>query len=192
MKKLAIVFLLVAAIVGLSVFSTYAVRKDEIASRRASVDKAWRQVNSAMQRRAEMVPTVLESMKATAARHRELVAEVEQARSEVQSAKNPADTIAASRQMDAAMAKLYAAAQDDPDLLVNQKFFAVQDQWAIATNRIAPERSQYNEAIQSYNAFISEFPNDVFAKWANYPPMDNAFSADADSATRTTAELLRH
>lgn len=191
MKKLAVVLVLVAAIVGLSVFSTYAVRKDEIASRRAGVDKAWTQVNSAMQRRADMVPTVLASMKATASRHRNLVAEVEQARTAVQSSTNPVDTIAASRRLDAAMAKLYASAQDDPDLLVNQKFFAVQDQWATASNRIAPERSQYNDAVQNYNAFISEFPNDVFARWAKFAPMDDAFSADADGANRATAQLLR-
>jgi len=191
MKKIAVVFVLVAAIVGLSVFSTYAVRKDEIAARRASVDKAWSQVNAAMQRRADMVPTVLASMRATALRHHDLVAEVQQARSAVQSSNNAADTITASRQLDSAMARLYASAQDDPDLLVNQKFFAVQDQWAIASNRIAPERAQYNQAVQNYNAFISQFPNDVFARWAKFAPMDNAFSADADAASRTTAELLK-
>lgn len=190
MKKIAVVFVLVAAIVGLSVFSTYAVRKDEIASRRANVDKAWSQVNAAIERRADMVPTVIASMKATASRHRELVAEVNEARAAVQSAQTPADTIAASRRLDAAMAKLYASAQDDPDLLVNQKFFAVQDQWATASNRIAPERSQYSDAVQNYNAFIAEFPNDVFARWAKFPPMDNAFSADANDASRTTAQLL--
>jgi LemA protein len=191
MKKLLTVFVLMAAIVGLSVFSTYLVRRDEMASRHAKVDKAWSQVHVAMQRRAELVPTVLATMKANAGRNHALVAEAEQATADLQTATTPADAIAASRRLDAAIARLYAAAQDDPDLLVNHKFFALQDQWATATNRIAPERVHYDHAVQDYNAFIADFPNDVFARWASFGPMENAFSSDANAASRTTAQLLQ-
>ena len=191
MKKLLIVFVLIAAIVGLSVFSTYVVRRDEIAARRATVNKAWSQVNAAMQRRADLVPTVLATMKANAGRNHALVAEAEQARADVQAATQPADAIAASRRLDVAIARLYASAQDDPDLLVNQRFFALQDQWAIATNRVAPERVHYDQAVQDYNAFIADFPNDVFARWASFGPLENVFSSDADSASRTTAQLMQ-
>ena len=191
MKKLLIIFVLIATIVGLSVFSTYIVRRDEIAARRATVDKAWTQVNVAMQRRADLVPTVLDTMKANAGRNHALVAEAQQARAGVQAATTPADAIAASRRLDAAIARLYAAAQDDPDLLVNHRFFALQDQWAIATNRVAPERVNYDKAVKDYNAFIADFPNDVFARWASFRPMENVFSADAESASRTTARLMQ-
>jgi LemA protein len=190
MKKLSVVVLLVAAIVGLSVFSTYMVRRDEIAGRRHNVDTAWTQVNSAIQRRAELVPAVLASMKATVARNHDAAADVEQASADVRSAGTPVDTIAASRRLDASMAKLYAAAQNDPDLLVNQKFFALQDQWAAAGNRIAPERVRFDRAVQDYNAFIADFPNDLFARWASFSPMENYFSADSNAASRTTAELM--
>ncbi len=189
MKKLSIVVLLVAAVVGVSVLSTYMVRRDEIASRRDSVDQAWNHVNSAIQRRADLVPAVLASTKAT--RNRELVAEVQQARAGVQSASTPVDIIAANRRLDAAVSRLFAAQQNDPDVLFNQKFFAVQDQWATASNRVAPERVHYDQAVQSYNAFISDFPNDVFARWASFTPMENYFHADANAASRTTAELMR-
>ena len=189
MKKLSIVVLLVAAVVGISVFSTFAVRRDEIASRHRSVDQAWSRVNSAIQRRADLVPAVLASTKAT--RNRELAAEVEQARADVQSASTPVGAIAASRRLESAVSRLFALQQDDPDLLVNRKFFAVQEQWAVASNRIAPERVHYDQALQRYNAFIADFPNDVFARWASFSPMENYFQADANAATRSTAELIR-
>ena len=65
----------------------------------------------------------------------------------------------------------------------------MQDQWAAASNRVTPERIHYDQAVQNYNAFIAEFPNDIFARWASLPPMENYFSADANAASRTTAEL---
>lgn len=191
MKKLSIVVLLVVAVISVSVFSTYMVRRDEIASHHRAVDESWKHVNSAIQRRADMVPAVLSSMKTVAAHHRDLVAETEQARSEVESAKNPVDIIAANRRLDASVSRLFALQQDNPDLLFNQKFFLVQDQWAAASNRVAPERVHYDQAVQDYNAFISDFPNDVFARWASFGPMENYFSADANAATRTTAELMK-
>ncbi len=191
MKKLSIVVLLVLAVVSVSVFSTYLVRRDEIASRRHNIDDAWNHVNSAIQRRADLVPAVLASMKGVSAHHRDLAAEVEQARADVQSSKTPVEIIAANRRLDSSVSRLFALQQDDPDLLFNQKFFLVQDQWAAASNRVAPERIHYDQALQDYNAFISDFPNDVFARWASFAPMDNYFSADANAATRTTAELMR-
>ena len=191
MKKLSIVVLLVAAVVSVSVFSTYLVRRDEIASRRHKVDEAWNHVNSAIQRRADLVPAVLASMKGVAAHHRDLATEIGQARADVQSSKTPVDMIAANRRLDASVARLFALQQDDPDLLFNQKFFLVQDQWAAASNRVAPERIHYDQVVQDYNSFISDFPNDVFARWASFTPMDNYFNADATAATRTTAKLLR-
>ena len=191
MKKLSLIVLLVAAVVSVSVISTYLVRRDEIASRHHAVDESWNHVNSAIQRRADLVPAVLSSMRTVVAHHRDLAAEVQQAADAVQSAKNPADTIAANRRLDASVSRLLALQQDDPDMLFNQKFFLVQDQWATASNRVTPERIHYDQAVQDYNAFITDFPNDVFARWASFAPMENYFHADADAATRTTAELLR-
>ncbi len=189
MKKLSLIVLLTAAVVGISVFSTYLIRRDEIASRRHSVEQAWNQVNSAMQRRADLVPTVLASTRVTAARHPDMVAEVKHSCAEVQSAQAPADVIAANRRLDASVSRFFAASEEDPDRLFNQKFFVVQDEWAAASNRIAPERVHYNQAVRDYNAFIAEFPNDIFAHWASFSPMQNYFSAEAGAASKTTAQL---
>ena len=191
MKKLLLVFLLVAVIVGSSVLSTYVVRRDEIAARHRLVDQAWNHVNSAIQRRADLVPAALATMRATASRQPDAVSEVQQSRDRIRSAAKPEDAIAANRRLDAGMARLFAGAQDDPDLLVNRKFFAVQEQWAVASNRIAPERLRYDRAVQDYNAFIAGFPNSVFARWASFSPMENSFTADADAASRSTAQLMR-
>lgn len=191
MKKLLLVTLLIAAIVGISVFSTYAVRRDQIATRRASVDKAWAQVSQAIARRADFAPAVLATVKNTAARNREVVKSIEDSRSAINAARTPVETIAANRELDSAMARLFAAAQNDPDLLVNTRFFTAQDRWTAASNAIVPARQRYDDAVQDYNAFISDFPNDVFATWASYRPLENYFSADANAASESTAALMK-
>jgi LemA protein len=185
MKKLALAAFLVVTVVGISVFSTYVVMRDEIASRRHSVDQAWNHVNSALQRRADLVPAVVASMKGVAARHRDIAADIDRALADLQSASTPVGAVVANRRLDAAVSRLFALQGDDPDLLMNQKFFAMQDQWAAASNRIAPERVRYDQAVQDYNAFISDFPNDVFAHWASFPPMVNYFIAEASASPRT-------
>src|ERR1051326_3950315 len=115
MKKLLIVLLLAASIIGISVFSTYVVRRDEIAARRHTVEQAWNHVNSAMQRRADLVPAVISVMRHMASRNRATCAEEEKARPDVQSANPPVEPTAATGRLDAAVAKLLASAQDDAD-----------------------------------------------------------------------------
>lgn len=187
MKKLLFALVLVAAIVGLSVFSTYAVRRDQIASRRAAVEQAWTHVNEAMLRRNDMVPSMLTAVRATAARHRDAAAEVRQASSDLVAAATPQATIDASQRLDTAMAKLIEASQDDPDLLANRRFFVLQDKWAAATNWITEQRVKYSDVVRDYNGFIAEFPNRVFARWGAFTPADNYFSSTPEPAADTAA-----
>lgn len=187
MKKLLFALVLIAAIVGLSVFSTYAVRRDQIASRRAGVEQAWTHVNEAMLRRNDLVPSMLAAVRGTAARHRDAAGEVRQANVDMLAAASPQATIDASHRLETAMATLISAAQDDPDLLVNRRFFVLQDKWAAATNRISEERVKYDEEVRDYNGFIAEFPNRIFARWGEFTPADNYFSATPDSTAKTAA-----
>ena len=190
MKKTVLIVLLAAAIVGLSVFSTYIVRRDEIAARRQSVDQAWKHVNTAMEQRADLVPALLATLRTTASRNRAVADEAEHARADVESASTPADTIAANRRLDASVARLLVAAKDDTDLVFNQKFFVMQEKWAVTSNRIAPERAHYDRAVQDYNHFIADFPNHVFARWAHFAPLENYFAADANATSQGTADLM--
>ena len=187
MKKIFLALLLTAAIVSISVFSTFAVRRDQIAARHAGVDHAWMRVNEAILLRNDLVPSMLSAVRATAAHDRAAAGEVRQASSDLQAASTPQATIDASHRLDTAMGTLIADAQNDPDLLANRRFFVLQDKWAAATNRIATERSNFDDAVRDYNAFISDFPNRVFAHWASFTAAPNYFT---DEPARATAELI--
>ncbi|MGH9521174.1 MAG: LemA family protein [Terriglobales bacterium] len=183
MKKILFALLLTAAIVSISVFSTFAVRRDQIGARRAGVDHAWMRVNEAILLRNDLVPSVLSAIRATATRDRSTAAEVKQASSDLQAAATPQATIEASQRLDTAMGTLIADAQNDPDLLANRRFFVLQDKWAAATNRIATERSNFDQTVRDYNDFIADFPNRVFASWASYSAATDYFSNQPAPAT---------
>lgn len=183
MKKILLALVLTAAVIALSVFSTFTVRRDQIAARHAGVDHAWMRVNQAILLRNDLVPSVLSAVGSTAARHRELAVDVRQASSDLQASSSPEATIDASARLDKSMAALIADAQDDPDLLANRRFFVLQDKWASATNRIIAERSNFDGAVRDYNEFISEFPNRVFARWASFSTAPDYFAATPAPAT---------
>ena len=187
MKKILFVLVLAAAIIGLSVFSTYAVRRDQFASRRASVDQAWTRVNEAMLSRNDLVPSMLAAINTTASRHRQVADQVRQASSDLQAAASPEATIAASRRLDSSMTALMAATQQDSDLILNHRFFVLQDKWAAATNRIADEQLHFDAAVRDYNNLISPFPNRLFARWAAFSAADNYF---ANNPAPNTAALI--
>ena len=184
MKKLLLSLVLVFAIAALSIFSTYAVRRDQMAARRARVDHAWIKVSSAMQRRADLVPSVLATMRATTARNRSAAVDVEQARADLQASPTPAAAISASRRLEISVSRLYSEAQNDPDLPANHRFFTLEERWVMATNRIAPERARFDAAVRDYNAFLSDFPNNIFARWASYTPLENYFTLSSQAEER--------
>lgn len=183
MKKILLALVLTAAVSAVSVFSTFAVRRDQIAARRAGVDHAWMRVNEAVLSRNDLVPSLLSAVSATAARHRDLAAEVRQASSDLQAASTPQATIEASQRLETAMNSLISEVQNDPDLLANRRFFTLQDKWAAATNRIVRERANFDDNVRDYNAFISDFPNRIFARWASFTAAPDYFSQQPSPAT---------
>jgi LemA protein len=187
MKKILLVLVLTAAVVGLSVFSSFAVRRDQIAARRSDVDHAWMRVNQAILLRNDLVPSVLSALNATAAHHRATAAEVRQASSDLEAAATPQATIEASRRLDTSVASLISDAQNDPDLLANRRFFVLQDKWAAATNHIATERMNFDSTVRGYNDFIADFPNRVFARWASFSAATDYFSNQPEPASAALA-----
>lgn len=187
MKKIFLVLVLTAAVIALSVFSTYAVHRDQIAARHAGVDHAWMRVNQAILLRNDLVPSVLSASSATTARHRDTASEIRQASSDLEAAATPQATIDASHRLDTSVASLFSAAQDDPDLLANRRFFILQDKWAQATNRIARERMTFDDAVRDYNDFISAFPNRVFARWSSFSAATDYFENQPAPATAALA-----
>lgn len=135
---------------------------------RESVDGAWSQVENVLQRRADLIPNLAETVKGYASHEKEIFVEVADARSRLLGAKGPAAAQAATQGLESALGRLLAIAENYPDLKANQNFLALQDELAGSENRIAVERRRYNDRVRQFNARIRTFPTNLLAATFNF------------------------
>jgi len=176
MKKLLIV---VGALVLLGVVaaSMYVGARNEIVRKNEAVNSAWSQVDVVLQRRADLIPNLVETVKGYAAQEQKVFGDIANARAALLGARTPADRIAANGQLDGALGRLLAIVENYPQLKSNENFLRLQDELAGTENRIAVERRRYNEMVQDYNTYIGLFPNSIFAAWAGFHRNDAYFKA---------------
>ena len=176
MKKLLIV---VGALVLLGVVaaSMYVGARNEIVRKNEAVNSAWSQVDVVLQRRADLIPNLVETVKGYAAQEQKVFGDIANARAALLGARTPADRIAANGQLDGALGRLLAIVENYPQLKSNENFLRLQDELAGTENRIAVERRRYNEMVQDYNSYIGLFPNSIFAAWAGFHRNDAYFKA---------------
>jgi LemA protein len=173
---IAIIVLIVAVIGGAYVSSrNHMVTLDE------QVKSNWAQVDVVLQRRADLIPNLVNTVKGFAAHEETVYADIANARAALLSAKTPSDKIAANGQLDGALGRLLAISENYPQLKSNENFLRLQDELAGTENRIAVERKRYNDSIQAYNTYIRQFPNSMFAGWAGFQPNNAYFQASATS-----------
>ena len=176
MKKLLVVvgvILLVVIIFG----STYVSARNNMVRKREAVNQAWSQVDVVLQRRADLIPNLVETVKGYAAQEVTVFTNIANARAALLSAHTPADRIAANGQLDGALGRLLMVVENYPQLKSNENFLQLQDELAGTENRIAVERRRYNLALQDYNTYIGLFPNNIFAGWAGFQRNDAYFKA---------------
>jgi len=176
MKKLLIV-LVVLVVLGFIVGNMYVSARNEMVRKNETINAAWSQVDVVLQRRADLIPNLVETVKGYAAQEVTVFSDIANARAALLSAHTPADRIAANGQLDGALGRLLAVVENYPQLKSNENFLRLQDELAGTENRIAVERRRYNEALQDYNTYIGLFPNNLFAGWAGFHRNDNYFKA---------------
>ena len=128
-----------------------------------SVKAAWAQVENQLQRRYDLIPNYVETVKGYAAHEKELFVKVTEARSRVAGAKNIPDKIQANNSLAGALSRLLVVVERYPDLKANTNFIRLQDELAGTENRIAVERRRYNEMVKVYNIRIRRFPTNLLA-----------------------------
>ena len=145
-------------IVGLSGVRIYngLVKSDE------GVKAAWAQVENQLQRRMDLIPNLVETVKGYAAHERETLEAVIQARSRVAGAGTPEEKMAANDQLSGALSRLLVVVEQYPNLKADQTFIRLQDELAGTENRIAVERMRYNETARDYNVQLRRFPTNIF------------------------------
>jgi len=179
--KAAIVILVVLLILALVVGGAYVGRRNQMAIKREAVNAAWAQVDVVLQRRADLIPNLVETVKGYAVQEQTVFGAIAAARAALIGAKTPSDKIAANGQLDSALSRLLVIVENYPQLKSNENFMRLQDELAGTENRIAVERRRYNDAIQDYNTYIALFPNSLVASFAGFA-RNNAYFKTEEGA----------
>ena len=158
--------LIIAAIVVLVILIPYSYLKgtyNSLVTLDEGVKAAWAQVENQLQRRYDLIPNLVETVKGYAAHEKEVFLKVTEARAKVGGATTIGDKIAANNGLSAALSRLLLVVERYPDLKANANFIRLQDELAGTENRIAVERRRYNETVKVYNIRIRRFPTNLLA-----------------------------
>lgn len=128
-----------------------------------TADAQWANVESTYQRRADLIPNLVNTVKGYAAHEEEVLTAITEARSAWAGAGSQSEQIEAAGNMDSALARLMVVVENYPDLKASQNFMALQDELAGTENRISVERMRFNEAVRNYNIKIKRFPSNMIA-----------------------------
>jgi LemA protein len=152
---------------------------NRIVNEEQQVEAAWGQVESQLQRRADLVPNLVETVKAYAKHEKGVFDDIASARAQMMSAGSRADKINASNQLDSAISRLLVVSESYPQLKADANFARLMDELAGTENRLAVARNRYNEAVQRYNADVKGIPGAWWAKIGGFPAQKEYFKADA-------------
>lgn len=146
-------------IIGIYLWATY----NSLVTLRVRVDEAWSDITVQLKRRADLIPSLVESVKGYAAHERSVFEDVTKARAETISAQGPAEASAAENHMQAALKSIFAVAEAYPQLQASQNFLQLQGELVDTENKIQAARRFYNGGVREYNTKIQVFPNNVVA-----------------------------
>lgn len=147
-----------------------------------AIKGAWGEVQNQIQRRNDLIPNLVETVKGYAAHEEGVFKEIADARSKLLAAKTPAETIEAANQQSSALGRLLAVVENYPNLKANEQFNRLMDELAGTENRLSVARMRYNERIQEYNTTRRRFPSNVTAKvfgFKEYPYYEAPASSQA-------------
>ena len=176
-------------LVVLLTFGSFISARNQMVAKDEAVKAAWSQVDIVLQRRADLIPNLVATVKGYATHEETVFGDIANARAGLLNARDPQSKIEANGRLDGALGRLLALSESYPDLKSNQNFLALQDQLEGSENRIAVERKRYNDALQDYNVFIRQFPNSVWAGIAGFQPNNAYFQASEGSRTAPTVKF---
>jgi LemA protein len=191
MSRALVALVIVLVVVGGLVTWAIAVN-NQLVTKEQNVNGAWAQVQNQYQRRADLIPNLVETVKGFATQEREVLESVTQARARASGVQLTPEALndpkamerfqQAQQQLSGALSRLLVTVERYPELRSNQNFLALQSQLEGTENRIAVERKRFNEAVQDYNTRLRLFPGSLVARLAGYAPK-SFFEAAPDAAT---------
>jgi LemA protein len=161
----------------LMVFGSYVGAKNQMVAKDQTVKAAWSEVDVQLERRADLIPNLVETVKGFTKEESTVFGDIANARAGMLNAQGPAAKIAANGQLDGAIGRLLLLTENYPQLRSSEQFMRLQDELSGTENRIGVARKRYNEAIQDYNTFVLQFPNSIWAGMAGFKQNDAFFKA---------------
>ena len=181
--KVALIVIGVLLVAGLLIGGKLVGVRNDLVVQREAINGAWSQVDVALQRRADLIPNLVNTVKGFAAQEKSVLETIANARSALLNAKSPSEKIQANSQLDGALGRLLVVVENYPQLKSNENFLRLQDELAGTENRIAVERRKYNESVQRYNTSIDLFPNNIAAGLFGFQRNNDYFKTDAGART---------
>ena len=179
MKGVLIGLLVAVLVIGVGIASIY----NTIITKHETVTAKWAQVENQLQRRSDLIPNLVNSVKGYAAHEKTVFEDVTKARSQWSNATNMDDKVKAAGQMDAALSRLLLVVENYPQLKADQTFLQLMDELSGTENRIAVERMRYNDAVKDFNITVRRFPANIVSGMFGYKPASEYFKAEEKAKT---------
>jgi LemA protein len=167
-------------------FGSYVSAKNQMVAKDQNVKAEWSEVDVQLERRADLIPNLVETVKGFTKEESTVFGDIANARAGMLNAQGPSAKIAANGQLDSALGRLLLLTENYPQLRSSDQFMRLQDELAGTENRISVARKRYNDALQDYNTFVLQFPNSIWAGMAGFH-VNNAFFTASPAAQAVPA-----
>jgi LemA protein len=176
--KVGLIVIGVLVLIGVVLGGSLVTAHNQLVTEQEAIHGSWAQVDAALQRRLDLIPNLVETVKGAATHEEKVIGEVTEARAAMMGAKTPQERIQANQQLDGALGRLLVVVENYPNIKANENFLHLQDELAGTENRINVERRKYNETVQKYNTDIALFPQNIAAGIWGFHREDAYFKAD--------------
>ena len=163
MKKTLLIVLACIIAIVLFVGTWYSRTYNDLVQLDESVKTQWSQVENQMQRRYDLIPNLVSTVKGYAKHEKDVFVSIAEARSKLAGARNPNEKVTASNGLEGALSRLLMITENYPELKANENFTRLMDELAGAENRLSVERMRYNELVKVYNIKLRTFPTSIIA-----------------------------
>src|SRR5580693_3451719 len=194
MKPLWIVLGIVALLIVVLLFvgGSYIGAKNTLVAKNEAVNTAFSQVDVQQQRRLDLIPNLVASVKGYVAEESTILTNIANARAGVLAAgSDRASQIQANAKLDVALGPFFRLQEQYPDLKGNQQFMRLEDELAGTENRIAVERQRYNKVLEDYNVYVRQFPNSIWAGMAGFHYRDEYFKGNPANSEAPTVDFSK-
>jgi len=173
----------VIALIAIIIVMGFAGIYNGIVSKQETITAKWAQVENQLQRRNDLIPNLVNTVKGYAAHEKNVLEEITNARSQWGKASTLDEKVKAATAIDGALSRLLLVVENYPNLKADQTFLKLIDELSGTENRIAVERMRYNEAVRDYNITVRMFPGNIIAGMYGYKPAAEYFKAEEKAKT---------